>query len=154
MTWECSLVSVWCGVGGIIHWEILPDGCTITADLCCQQLDRVAAKFKGKHHRIYFLHDNARPDVAKSTRQKLLSLGWITIPHPHYSSDMAPTDYHLYRSLSNYLQEKKFNDESQIKMDLLNFFDQKTQDFYESGILSLPERWQQVIDSNGAYILD
>ena len=55
---------------------------------------------------------------------------------------------------SNYLREKKFNDESQIKMDLLNFFDQKTQDFYESGILSLPERWQQVIDSNGAYILD
>ena len=39
-------------------------------------------------------------------------------------------------------------------MDLLNSFDQKTQDFYESGILSLPERWQQVIDSNGAYILD
>ena len=39
-------------------------------------------------------------------------------------------------------------------MDLLNFFDQKTQDFNESEILSLPERWQQVIDSNGAYILD
>ena len=39
-------------------------------------------------------------------------------------------------------------------MDLLNFFDQKTEDFDESGILSLPERWQQVIDSNGAYILD
>ena len=39
-------------------------------------------------------------------------------------------------------------------MDLLNFFDQKTQDFYESGILSLSERWQQIIDSNEAYILD
>ena len=39
-------------------------------------------------------------------------------------------------------------------MDLLNFSDQKTQDFYESGILSLLERWQQVIDSNGAHVLD
>ena len=39
-------------------------------------------------------------------------------------------------------------------MHLLNFFGQKTEDFYESGILSLPERWQQFIDSNGAYILD
>ena len=38
-------------------------------------------------------------------------------------------------------------------MDLLNFFDQKTEDFYESGILSLPERSQQITDSNGAYIL-
>ena len=117
-------------------------------------MDRVATKLKGKQDRIYFLHDNARPHVAKSTRQKLLGLGWITIPHPPYSPDLAPTDYHLYRSLSNYLREKKFNDESQIKTDLLNFFDQKIQVFYESGILSLPERWQQVIGSNGAYILD
>ena len=136
------MLSVWLGVRGIIHWKILPDGCTITADLYCQQLNRVAAKLKGKQDRIYFLHDNARPHVAKSTRQKLLSLGLITIPHPPYSPDLAPTDYHLYRSLSNYLREKKFNDESQIKMDLLNFFDQKTQDFCESGILSLPQRWQ------------
>ena len=148
------MLSVWWGVRGIIHWEILSDGCTITADLYCQQLNRIAAKLKGKQDRIYFLHDNARPYVAKSTRQKLLSLEWITIPHPPYSPDLAPTDYHLNRSLSNYLREKKFNDESQIKMDLLNFFDQNTQDFYESGTLSLPERWQQVIDSNGAYILD
>ena len=148
------MLSIWWGVRGIIHWEILADGCTITADLHCQQLDRVAAKLKGKQDRIYFLHDNVRPNVAKSTRQKLLSLGWISIPHPPYSPDLARTDYHLYRSLSNYLREKKLKDESQIKMDLLNFFDQNTQDFYESGILSLPERWEQVIDSNGAYILD
>ena len=120
----------------------------------CQQLNRVAAKLKGKQDRIYILHDNARPHVAKSTRQKLLSLEWIIIPHPPYSPDLAPTDYHLYRSLYNYLREKKFNDESQIKMDLLNFFDEKTQDFYESGILSLTERWQQVIDNNAANMLD
>ena len=148
------MLRVWWGVRGIIHWKILPDGCTITTDLYCQQLNRVAAKLKGKQDRIYILHDNARPHVAKSTRQKLLSLEWIIIPHPPYSPDLAPTDYHLYRSLSNYLREKKFNDESQIKMDLLNFFDEKTQDFYESGILSLPERWQQVIDKNAANILD
>ena len=148
------MLSVWWGVRRIIHWEILSDSCTITADLYCQQLNRVAAKLKEKQDRNYFLHDNARPHVAKSTRQKLLSIGWITIPHPPYSPDLTPTDYHLYRSLSNYLREKKFNDESQIKMDLLNFFDQKAQDFCGSGILSLAERWQQVIDSNGAYILD
>ena len=38
-------------------------------------------------------------------------------------------------------------------MDLLNFVDQKTEDFDESGIISLAERWQQVIGSNRAYIL-
>ena len=83
-----------------------PDGCTVTADLYCQQLDRVAQKLKGKHDRVYFLHDNERPHVAKSTREKLLELGWVTIPHPAYSPDLAPTDYHLFRSVSNHLREK------------------------------------------------
>jgi len=148
------MLSVWWGVKGIIHWELLSTNCTITADLYCEQLDRVAAKLHKKQDRIYFLHDNARPRIAKSTREKLLKLGWVTVPHPPYSPDLAPTDYHLFRSLSNHLREKKFNDENDLKMDLVSFFDQKSQEFYERGILSLPERWQQVIDSNGAYIVE
>ena len=60
----------------------------------------------------------------------------------------------LFRSLSNHLKEKKFDDESDLEMDLLNLFGQKSQDFYERGILSLPERWRQVIDSNGGYIVE
>ena len=138
----------------MIHWELLPNGCTITADLYCQQLERVAEKLEGKQNEIYYLHDNARPHVAKSTRQKLLDLGWITVAHPPYSPDLAPTDYHLFRSLSNHLRDKKFDDENDVRIELVNFFGQKSQDFYERGILSLPKRWRQVIDSNGAYIID
>jgi hypothetical protein len=100
------------------------------------------------------LHDNARPHIAKSTLEKLLKLGWVTVPHPPYSPDLAPTDYYLFHSLSNHFGEKKFDDENDLKMDLVNFFGQKSQDFYERGILSLLERWQQVIDSDGAYIVD
>ena len=148
------MLSVWWAVKGIIHWEILPVGCTITADLYYQQLDRVAAKLHGKQNRIYLLHDNARSHIAKSTHEKLLKLGWITRPHPPYSPDLAPTDYHLFRSLSNNLAEKNFDDDNDLKMSLTNFFSQKSQDFYEPGILSIPGRWQQVIDSNGTYIVE
>ena len=130
---EKVMLSVWWGVNGIIHWEIPPNGCTITADLYCQQLDRVVEKLKGKQDRIYYLHDNARPHVAKSTCEKLLKLGWITIPHLRYSPDLIPTDYHLFRSLSHNLREKKFDDENDVKMDIANFFGQKSQDFYERG---------------------
>jgi hypothetical protein len=48
------------------------------------------------------------------------------------------------------LAEKKFANENDLKMDLVNFFGQQSQDFFERGILSLAERWRQVIDSNGA----
>ena len=64
------MLSVWWGIKGVIHWEVLPNGYTITADLYCQQLDRVPEKLKGKQDRVYFLHDNARPHVGKSTREK------------------------------------------------------------------------------------
>ena len=115
------MLSVWWDVNGIIHWEILPNGCTITADLYCQQLDRIAEKLKGKQDRIYYLHDNARPHIAKSTCEKLLKVEWITVPRPPYSPRFAATDYHLFRSLSNHLCEKKFDDENDVKMELLNF---------------------------------
>jgi histone-lysine N-methyltransferase SETMAR len=81
--------------------------------------------------RIYFLHENARTHIAKSTCEKLLKLGWVTVPHPPYSPDLAPTDCHLFHFLSNHLREKKFDDEKDLKMDLVNFFGQKSQDFYE-----------------------
>jgi hypothetical protein len=148
------MLSVWWGANGIIHWEVLPNDSTITDDLYCQQLDQVAEKLKVKQDRIYYLHDNARPQVAKSTCEKLLKLGCITIPHPPYSLGLAPTDYHLFRSLSHYLREKKFDDENDVKMDIAKVFGQKSQDLYERGVLSLLERWRQVIDSSGAYVTE
>ncbi|CAF1471208.1 unnamed protein product, partial [Adineta ricciae] len=86
--------------------------------------------------------------------EKLLKLGWITLPHPPYSPDLAPTDYHLFRSLSNYLSEKKFDDKNDLRTELANFFAQKSQDFYEHGIFSIPTRWQQVLGSDGGYIVE
>ena len=132
------MLSVWWGVRRINHWEVLPNGCNITADLHCQQLNRLAAKLQEKQERVYFLHDNTRPHLAKPTREKLLKLEWITISHPSYSPDLTPTDYHLYRSLSNYFHEKQFDNENNLKMELVKFFGQKSRVLYERGILSLP----------------
>ena len=39
------------------------------------------------------------------TRQKLLQLGWEVLIHPPYSPDIAPSDFHLFRSLQNSLNE-------------------------------------------------
>jgi histone-lysine N-methyltransferase SETMAR len=148
------MLSIWWGMRGVIHWELLPTNSTINADCYCKQLDIVAAKLQGKQDRVFFLHDNARPHIAKSTCQKLLELGWTVLPHPPYSPDLAPTDYYLFRSLSNHLTEKNFDHEDDLKLDLTNFFSQKSTEFYKRGILSLPKRWQQVLDNNGAYVIE
>jgi hypothetical protein len=74
------------------------------------------------------------------------------LPHPPYSPDLAPTDYHLFRSLANHLSEKKFIDEDHLKMEINNSFSSKSLEFYEKGITSLPKSWQQVIDTDGQYL--
>lgn len=132
--------------------ELLPEGSTVNAEYYCEQLNRVAEKLRGKHDKVYFLHDNARPHVAKMTRRKLLELGWSVLPHPPYSPDIAPTDYHLFRSLAGFLEKKKFDDEGHLKQDLESFFKGKPPEFYKEGINSLPERWRQVIDTDGAFV--
>ena len=133
------MLSVWWGIKGVIYWELLPTGTTVTADIYCQQLDRVAEKLQGKQDRVYFLHDNARPHIAKSSHEKLLKLGWVVIPHPPYSPDLAPTDYHLFRSLADHLRDKKFDDVHDLKNYFENFFCEKSTEYYASGILCLPE---------------
>lgn len=147
------MLCVWWHIRGIIHWELIPPDTTITADIYCTQLDRVAEKIKGKQDRVYFLHDNARPHIAQSTRKKIVDLGWTVLPHPPYSPDLAPSDYHLFRSLSDHLREKKFDDQEDLRQNLNSFFNQKSQEFYKSGILSLPERWRKVVETNGAYFV-
>ena len=48
---------------------------------------------------------------------------WVTVLHPPYSPDSAPTDYHLFRSLSNLFDARKSSTtQNDLEMDLLNFF--------------------------------
>ncbi|KAG5344031.1 SETMR methyltransferase, partial [Acromyrmex charruanus] len=51
-------------------------------------------------------HDNTRPHTSLITRQKLRKLGWEVLMHPPYSPDIAPSDYHLFRSLQTSLNGK------------------------------------------------
>jgi len=101
-----------------------------------------------------FHHDNARPHTSLITRQKLLELGWDLLPHPPYSPDLVPSDFHLFRSLQNSLRGKTFDSDEAVNRHLVQFFADKDRSFYEQGIMKLTERWQKVIEQNGQYIID
>lgn len=97
------------------------------------------------------MHDNARPHVAKIVREKLKQLDWEVLPHPPYSPDLAPSDYHLFLSMSNFLANKKFENYDDVISALDEFFDSKDVEFYRNGLIKLIERWKKCIDSDGAY---
>ncbi|VDO95141.1 unnamed protein product [Heligmosomoides polygyrus] len=45
------------------------------------------------------LFDNAEPNRAKVTMDKLAQLGYVLMPHPSNSPDISPCDYHCFLSL-------------------------------------------------------
>lgn len=74
------MLSVWWGIKGVIHWELVPAGATADADLYCDQLDRVAAKLQGKQKKVYFLHDNARAHITRKLVQNYWSFDGLWFP--------------------------------------------------------------------------
>ena len=103
---------------------------------------------------VIFHDDNATQHTSLATRQKLLRLGWEVMLYPPCSPDLAPSDYYLFPSLQNFLNWKTFNDDEAVKSQLVQFFSDKDQKFYERRIMKLPERWQNVIEQNGKYIIE
>ena len=141
----------------MILFELLPPNTIINTAYHCTQLDRLHTQLVIQHpylDKVRFLHDNARPHVAKATRNKLIELGWEVLPHPAYSPDLTPTDYHLFRALQHHLDGKSYENQEEIENDLTTFFASQPMDFWRNGIHCLSERWQQVIDSDGAGIIE
>ena len=95
---------------------------------------------------IVFHYGNARPHTSLATRTKLLELDWEVMSHPPYSPDLAPSDYHLFRSLQNFLIGKNFSNNDDLKSQLAEFFAIKDQKFHQHRIMKLPGRWEKVIE--------
>ncbi|XP_067600590.1 alkaline ceramidase 2 isoform X2 [Pseudorca crassidens] len=97
----------------------------------CSQLDQLKAALGEKHpelvnrKRIIFHQDNARPHVSLMTRQKLLQLGWEVLIHLPYSPDVAPSDFHLFRSSQTSPNRRIFISLEDCKRHLEQFFAQK-----------------------------
>ena len=105
--------------------------------------------------RACMLHIRQRPSThRKDHAKKIEELGWEVLPHPPYSPDLAPSDYHLFRSMQHSLKEKKFKNNDEVKIWVSNYFESQPREFFENGIRSLRARWRRVIDNDGEYLLD
>jgi len=140
------MLSVWWDYKGIVYFEILPRNQTINSDVHIEQLTKLNNAIQKKRPElinrkgVVFHHNNARPHISLATHLKLRELGWEILMHPSYSPDLAPSDYHLFRALQNFLNSKNFNNDDDVKSHLVQFFADKNQKFYECGIMMLPER--------------
>jgi hypothetical protein len=87
------------------------------------------------------------------TKAAMQELDWEILPHPPYSPDLAPSDYHLFRSISNNMPGVSFNNDAELQNWLDDFFTIKPANFFKRGIKNLPEYWEVVMNI-GEYTTD
>lgn len=153
-----TMLCVWWNFEGIIHFELVPNGRAINADLYSEQLDRMHAALVLRYpalvnrKRVILQQDNASPHTANTTKEKIRELNSIELlPHPAYSPDLAPSDFHLFRSMAHFLRGRSFANLEEVENGCREFFASKDKGWYRRGIQLLAERWIQCIEHNGLY---
>jgi histone-lysine N-methyltransferase SETMAR len=61
------------------------------------------------------LHDNARPHSVSRTQAMLQEFGWEVFEHSAYSPDLAPSDFHLFPKLKEFLGGRRFKSNEDVK---------------------------------------
>lgn len=107
----------YCGKKGVLYYELLKPG--ETGERYRQQMINLnhsliekRPEWARRKVKPIMLHDNARPHVqahvAKPVQDTIKALKWEVLPHPSYSPDLAPPDYHLFRSMAASLRGRHF----------------------------------------------
>jgi histone-lysine N-methyltransferase SETMAR len=52
---------------------------------------------------------NARPHISSATSDAIAHLGFTVLPHPAYSQDLAPSNFHLFPKLKEDLRGHNFS---------------------------------------------
>jgi len=69
----------------------------------------------------------------------LETLNWEVLPHPTYSPDLAPFDYHLFSSMGHALAEGHFDSYENVRKWLDKWFASKDEEFFWRNIHKLKD---------------
>ena len=153
-----AMLCVWWNFEGIIHFELVPNNRAIDAELYSTQLERMHTALAKKYpalvnrKRVLLQQDNASPHTARRTKEKIRELKSIELlPHPAYSPDLAPSDFHLFRSMAHFLRGRSFGNLDEIETGCREFFASHDKAWYRRGTEQLAERWVRTIEHDGLY---
>ena len=142
-----------------MYYELLNPNETVTADRYRRQLGNLAralnekrTRIASKRDKVVFHDDNARPHRANIVKENIKDFGWNRLDQPAYSPDLAPSDYHLFRSMQISLADVRFRNAEEVQKWVDDWIASKDEDFFKRGIHKLPRRWEEVIANDGQYI--
>lgn len=151
------MATVFWDMRGVLLVDFQEHGRTVTAASYCSLLDRLKTAIRNKRPRlltrgVLLLHDNARPHTARLTLEAVDNLGIEVLPHPPYSPDLAPSDYHLFGPLKKMLGGQKFASDFEAQDAVRDWLRQQPASFFETGIEKLVSRWDKCLNVLGGYV--
>ena len=135
--------------------DFLPKGETINSEVYSGTLRKLKAKIRRVRPNldmanVLLQHDNARPHTSIRTMEAITSFGWTVIPHPPYSPDLAPSDYHFFGPIKKGLWANRYDNEG--KTAVLNWLRHQPAEFYNTGMHALVHRWIVAFERGGDYV--
>jgi histone-lysine N-methyltransferase SETMAR len=143
--WDCE---------GCILVDVLEKEKTINAAGYIQTLNKLRHALSERHPRekTVILQHDVRPHTARLTLQKIQKNGWKLLSHPPYSPDLAPSDYHLFRPLKDYLIGHNYENDEAIEEAVRSWLGGDGTDFCRRGIFKILQRWQKCTDRDGDFV--
>ena len=102
----------------------------------------------GKWH---FYQDNAPVHNSILVTDYLTQMGIKTVPHPPYSSDLAPCDFWLFPKLKENLRSNRYSTIEDMKEAVTRVPNTLTQEAFRGVFQKLLERYNKWIDVGGEY---
>jgi hypothetical protein len=79
-------------------------------------------------------------------------MSWMVLPHPPYSPDLAPMDFHLFESLKDALHGTHFEDDNGVTEAVRKWLHRQDKSWYRQGIHVLVPRWRKAVQVDGDYM--
>jgi len=76
------------------------------------------------------LHDSAPAYRALVTQKKLAYMGFQCLDHQPYSSDLTPSDYHLFPGLKKQLKGRHFSSNVEVIAAAETWLDRQPSEFF------------------------
>ena len=90
-------------------------------------------------------HAHTQPIIPKTFE-------WEVLQHPPNSTDLVPSDYHLFPVIKNWLGIQCFDTDAELHAIVNHWLKAQVADFYREGIEKLVPRYDKCLNLNGDYV--
>ena len=151
------MVTVFFDAQGVILLDYLEQGKTVTGarydDALTSLREAIKDKRRGKLAKgIIFHHDNAPAHTSNRIQDSLRRHGFEILPHPAYSPDLAPCDFHLFPKIKRSMKGRRFGSLDEVKSAFETLLEEQEPSFFRSAFWDWRRRAEKCYETFGDYV--